>query len=309
MLSGPGSHPSPHPPTQFHYSRSTVVYIICTTNWLNLLCSPLFFLSLSFCCHLSFFRAPPLHPLCPGLVSTIAFSLSEFCFPISSSLSLFLTGLSHSLPIAKPKNSASVVTVQAGSKSVVVAQCEAADGKPAATIKWLASVGGNHSTSTTNGPDGTVTVRSEYRLVPTAADNGREVTCMVDQRTQERAWTHTLKLSVECKDDTLTDFNTCSHTNVFLSIKDKWCRAPGDTFTIMCPTKETNTWLHPEVPTANSLRHRSVPCQSLKAFTLAVTCRPFTTILQTLHRLPNIKNDQSTFISKLWDSNDEKMIL
>ncbi|XP_070841153.1 PVR cell adhesion molecule related 2 like isoform X1 [Chaetodon trifascialis] len=99
--------------------------------------------------------------------------------------------------LAKPKNSANVVTVQAGSKSVVVAQCEAADGKPAATIKWLASVGGNYSTSTTNGPDGTVTVRSEYRLVPTAADNGREVSCMVDQRTQERPWVHPVKLSVE----------------------------------------------------------------------------------------------------------------
>uniref|UniRef100_A0A3P8T8V3 Nectin cell adhesion molecule 3 n=1 Tax=Amphiprion percula TaxID=161767 RepID=A0A3P8T8V3_AMPPE len=99
--------------------------------------------------------------------------------------------------LAKPKNSANVVTVQAGTKSVVVARCEAADGKPAATIKWLASVGGNHSTSTTNGPDGTVTVRSEYRLVPTPADNGREVTCMVDQRTQERPWVHPVKLSVE----------------------------------------------------------------------------------------------------------------
>ncbi|XP_029298956.1 PVR cell adhesion molecule related 2 like isoform X3 [Cottoperca gobio] len=99
--------------------------------------------------------------------------------------------------LAKPKNSAKVVTAQAGTKSVVVAQCEAADGKPAATIKWLASVGGNHSTSTTDGPDGTVTVRSEYRLVPTPADNGREVTCMVDQRTQERPWVHSVKLSVE----------------------------------------------------------------------------------------------------------------
>ncbi|XP_056892948.1 PVR cell adhesion molecule related 2 like isoform X5 [Takifugu flavidus] len=98
---------------------------------------------------------------------------------------------------AKPKNSANIVTVQAGSKSVVVAQCEAADGKPAATIKWLASVGGNHSTTTTNGPDGTVTVRSEYRLVPTPADNGREVTCLVDQRTQERPWVFPVKLSVE----------------------------------------------------------------------------------------------------------------
>lgn len=99
--------------------------------------------------------------------------------------------------LAKPKNSARAVTVQAGSKSVVVAQCEAVDGKPAASIKWLASVGGNHSTTTTNGPDGTVTVRSEYRLVPTAEDNGREVTCLVDQRTQDRPWTDVLKLSVE----------------------------------------------------------------------------------------------------------------
>lgn len=106
-------------------------------------------------------------------------------------------GTTNLIMLAKPKNSAKVVTVQAGSKSVVVAQCEAADGKPAATIKWLASVGGNHSTSTTNGPDGTVTVRSEYRLVPRPADNGRDLTCMVDQRTQEQPWVNTVKLSVE----------------------------------------------------------------------------------------------------------------
>ncbi|AWP21272.1 putative poliovirus receptor-related protein 2-like [Scophthalmus maximus] len=48
-----------------------------------------------------------------------------------------------------------------------------------------------------NGPDGTVTVRSEYRLVPTPADNGRDVTCMVDQRTQERPWVYHVTLSVE----------------------------------------------------------------------------------------------------------------
>lgn len=106
-------------------------------------------------------------------------------------------GTTTLIMLAKPKNSANIVTVQAGSRSVVVAQCEAADGKPAATIKWLASVGGNHSTITVNGPDGTVTVRSEYRLVPTPADNGREVTCLVDQRTQERPWVFPVKLSVE----------------------------------------------------------------------------------------------------------------
>ncbi|CAJ1083020.1 PVR cell adhesion molecule related 2 like isoform X2 [Xyrichtys novacula] len=106
-------------------------------------------------------------------------------------------GTTTLIMLAKPKNSAKVVTVQAGSKSAVVAQCEAADGKPAATIKWLPSVGGNHSTSTINGPDGTVTVRSEYRLVPTPADDGRDLTCMVEQRTQEQPWVNTVKLSVE----------------------------------------------------------------------------------------------------------------
>uniref|UniRef100_A0A8C7WZK3 Nectin cell adhesion molecule 3 n=1 Tax=Oryzias sinensis TaxID=183150 RepID=A0A8C7WZK3_9TELE len=106
-------------------------------------------------------------------------------------------GTTNLVMLAKPKNSADVVTVQAGTKSVVVAQCVAADSKPAATINWISSVRGNYSTSTTSGPDGTVTVRSEYRLVPTAEDNNKEVTCMVDQRTQERQWTKSLRLSVE----------------------------------------------------------------------------------------------------------------
>lgn len=106
-------------------------------------------------------------------------------------------GTTTLIMLAKPKNAARVVTVQAGTKSVVVAQCEAVEGKPAASIKWLGSVGGNHSTSSSSGPDGTVTVRSEYRLVPTAADNGREVTCLVDQRTQDQTWVYPIKLSVE----------------------------------------------------------------------------------------------------------------
>ncbi|XP_028255898.1 PVR cell adhesion molecule related 2 like isoform X1 [Parambassis ranga] len=106
-------------------------------------------------------------------------------------------GTTSLIMLAKPKNSANVVTVQAGPKSVVVARCEAADGKPAASISWMATLNGNHSTSTTGGPDGTVTVRSEYRLVPTPADDGKEVICKVDQRTQERPWVYAVKLSVE----------------------------------------------------------------------------------------------------------------
>ncbi|XP_077599923.1 nectin-2-like [Stigmatopora nigra] len=105
--------------------------------------------------------------------------------------------------LAKPKNSAEVLTVRAGTEAAVVARCQAAHGKPAASIRWLASVGGdhgnrgNHSTSRSEASDGTVTVRSEYRLVPTPADHGRELTCVVDQRTQDKTWTRPLTLSVE----------------------------------------------------------------------------------------------------------------
>lgn len=143
----------------------------------------------------SFIFLPPL-----PLFFSLCFPLRAFCLGLSYSTPR-LSFLSI-IPPAKPKNSANGVTVQAGTKSVVVARCEAADAKPAATIEWLAPVGGNHSTSTTSGPDGTVTVRSEYRLVPTPADNGREVICRVNQKTQKQPWVYPIKLSVECKEDT-----------------------------------------------------------------------------------------------------------
>ncbi|KAM6959444.1 PVR cell adhesion molecule related 2 like isoform 2-T2 [Aplochiton taeniatus] len=100
--------------------------------------------------------------------------------------------------LAKPRNSASALTVQAGAAPVVVAECEAADGKPEATIQWqAASLTGNHTTTTRAGAGGTVTVRSEYRLAPSAQDNGKEVTCIVSQRTQDQPQSFHLTLSVE----------------------------------------------------------------------------------------------------------------
>ncbi|RVE66774.1 hypothetical protein OJAV_G00110810 [Oryzias javanicus] len=80
-------------------------------------------------------------------------------------------GITTLIMLAKPKNSADIVTVLAGTNSVVA--------------------------HTTSGPDGMVTVRSEYWLVPHSDDNDKEVTCVVDQRTQEQQWTKTLRLSVE----------------------------------------------------------------------------------------------------------------
>uniref|UniRef100_A0A8C7H138 Nectin cell adhesion molecule 3 n=1 Tax=Oncorhynchus kisutch TaxID=8019 RepID=A0A8C7H138_ONCKI len=108
-------------------------------------------------------------------------------------------GTTNLVMLAKPKNSASPVVVQASTsgKPVVVAQCEAADSKPAATIKWMGAVGGTENTTSVKGPDGTVTVRSEYLIVPTPEDNGKEVTCIISQRTQDKPQTFPMKLAVE----------------------------------------------------------------------------------------------------------------
>jgi len=102
-------------------------------------------------------------------------------------------------PSAKPQNSASIVTVEAGSKPVVVARCESVDGRPAAKISWVTAASGNGTTVSKTGADNTETISSEYSMIPTAADNGEDLSCVVAHRTQVKPESFPLKLAVQCK--------------------------------------------------------------------------------------------------------------
>ncbi|KAL7886566.1 hypothetical protein AOLI_G00042870 [Acnodon oligacanthus] len=107
-------------------------------------------------------------------------------------------GVTNLVILAKPSNTASTVTVQAGKAAVVVARCESANGRPAATITWATSVGGNGTAPTkTENSDNTVTVKSEYWLVPTPADNGKDISCEVSHRTLPNPETFPMKLVIE----------------------------------------------------------------------------------------------------------------
>ncbi|XP_063041536.1 PVR cell adhesion molecule related 2 like isoform X2 [Engraulis encrasicolus] len=107
-------------------------------------------------------------------------------------------GTTNLVMLAKPTNKAEAVTVRAGSASALVARCEAARGKPAATITWESDVpGGKDNTTTLPQPDGTVTVLSEYWMTPTASVNDRSVRCKVAQRTQDHPETFPLVLSIQ----------------------------------------------------------------------------------------------------------------
>ncbi|XP_067282684.1 PVR cell adhesion molecule related 2 like isoform X2 [Pseudorasbora parva] len=106
-------------------------------------------------------------------------------------------GTTTLIMLAKPKNSATAIPVQAGSSEVVVARCEAAQGKPEATISWITTIAGRYNHTSVPELDGTVTVKSEYRMVPTPAENGKDITCLVNQRTQNEPKAFPLKLVVE----------------------------------------------------------------------------------------------------------------
>ncbi|XP_035285442.1 PVR cell adhesion molecule related 2 like isoform X2 [Anguilla anguilla] len=99
--------------------------------------------------------------------------------------------------LAKPKNTASVVTVTEGTSAVVVARCESADGRPEAEITWETQAAGKEARTAQAGVMNTVTVLSEYRLVPTAEDDGRDIACVVSHRTQGAPQILRLKLSIE----------------------------------------------------------------------------------------------------------------
>ncbi|XP_034077535.1 nectin-2-like isoform X1 [Gymnodraco acuticeps] len=144
-------------------------------------------------------------------------------------------GITHLVMLAKPQNSASIVTVVAGSKSVVVARCESVDGRPPAKISWVTAVNGNGTTVTKPGADNTVTVISEYRMVPSPKDNGKDLSCVVAHRTQVKPESFPLKLAVEYAPQvTIVGYDNnwyVGRTNVALT-----CQATGN------PTPLTAQW-------------------------------------------------------------------
>ncbi|XP_072316789.1 poliovirus receptor homolog [Eucyclogobius newberryi] len=106
-------------------------------------------------------------------------------------------GITYLVMLAKPQNAASTVTVEAGAKAVVVARCESANGRPAPKISWVTTANGNATSVSKANADNTETISSEYRLVPTAADNGKDISCVVEHRTQTKSESFPLKLAVQ----------------------------------------------------------------------------------------------------------------
>nr|XP_056714158.1 nectin-3 [Euleptes europaea] len=83
-----------------------------------------------------------------------------------------------------------------GANQTVAAICTAATGKPAANVTWEGGLGEMESTSTSY-PNETVTVESQYKLVPTRFARGRRITCVVRHPALEKEIRHSYVLDIQ----------------------------------------------------------------------------------------------------------------
>ncbi|XP_072561622.1 hemicentin-2-like isoform X2 [Paramormyrops kingsleyae] len=108
----------------------------------------------------------------------------------------FISVSLHSLS-AKPQNNATTLPVLAGKDAVLVARCESAKGQPAGQVFWDTTAAGDQSSTTKLENDNTVSVVSEFRLIPKAADNGKDITCIIKHRAQKTDDIYKMKLAVQ----------------------------------------------------------------------------------------------------------------
>ncbi|XP_018613672.1 nectin-2-like [Scleropages formosus] len=101
------------------------------------------------------------------------------------------------LTLVKPINTAALVSVTAGTMPVVVASCTSANGKPAAQISWATRLNGNTTIKTEPGTKSTETVTYEYWLIPTAADDGKHISCVIKHPSLDKAEVIKMRLSIE----------------------------------------------------------------------------------------------------------------
>lgn len=111
------------------------------------------------------------------------------------------------------------MTVEAGTSPVVVARCDSVNGRPASQVKWVTTANGNATDVSKMSADNTVTISSEYWMVPKPEDNGKDISCVVTHRTLEKPDSFPLKLAVQCKN---THPGSHKHTYLDLNTVAVW---------------------------------------------------------------------------------------
>lgn len=106
------------------------------------------------------------------------------------------------LPAAKPTNwiegTQAVLRAKKGKDDkVLVATCTSANGKPPSVVSWETHLKGEAEYQEIRNPNGTVTVISRYRLVPSREDHQQSLACIVNYHMDR--FRESLTLNVQCE--------------------------------------------------------------------------------------------------------------
>ncbi|KAB5575007.1 hypothetical protein PHYPO_G00215710 [Pangasianodon hypophthalmus] len=77
-----------------------------------------------------------------------------------------------------------IIIARAQKHKMTVATCLSANGKPSSVIKWDTKLKGQATFQETRNPNGTVTIRSNYVIVPSRESHRQKLTCIVTYNTE-----------------------------------------------------------------------------------------------------------------------------
>ncbi|XP_076836247.1 nectin 1a isoform X1 [Brachyhypopomus gauderio] len=84
----------------------------------------------------------------------------------------------YARPMVRTTLSKPIIVVGPKAQKMTVATCISANGKPASVITWESDLNGEGDTKEVLNADGTITVRSDYMVVPSRATHQQQLTCV-----------------------------------------------------------------------------------------------------------------------------------
>lgn len=104
-------------------------------------------------------------------------------------------------PLTRMTLTTPTIVARAQKRKMTVATCVSANGKPPSVIRWDTRLKGEATFQETRNQNGTVTVRSNYVIVPSRETHRQKLTCIVTYRSER--FTDSVVLNVQCKTTSL----------------------------------------------------------------------------------------------------------
>ncbi|XP_051953104.1 nectin-1-like isoform X4 [Xyrauchen texanus] len=90
----------------------------------------------------------------------------------------------YARPVTKMTLTSPTIIARMPKREIPVATCMSANGKPPSVIKWDTTINGRATFQETRNPNGTVTVRSNYIVIPSRDTHRQKLTCIVTYRAE-----------------------------------------------------------------------------------------------------------------------------